>query len=310
MARPIQSFFPAWLVAIVRLLVYSNIYVALPVTALALQTFWMWETPIDWPVLGFIYFATLFLYSFHRLAGLSRISAENWSERHRWAANNRGIVTGTCVAAGLAAFGCFGYIWFTYNAATFAYLLLPAAFIALGYALPVVPSMQGWKRLRDLPLLKIVLIAAVVTVVTLWLPLSTQPWFGIDAYVGAPYWAAYTLQRMLFLLAITIPFDVRDAAADARVGLATVPTVFGVPRALKLAAVLALLAGGMAWVPYWLVPMSDTLVPAVALSAAAVVALVAIGATRAGRGELFFALAVEGTMLWQCALYALAMSWI
>ena len=189
----------------------------------------------------------------------------------------------------------------------FLKLLLPAAAIAMGYALPVLPWRGRWYRLRDLPFIKIGLIALVVTAVTLWLPLSTIPLIEFDFYVGFPYWVAYSLQRFLFLLAITIPFDVRDLEADARSGLRTLPTVLGQQRALRLARRLAIAAGVVAVLPYVLFPTHDTLVLAIGLSIGAAAAWWVIYKTTQERSEFFFSLGVEGTMVLQWLAYGVVM---
>ena len=211
--------------------VYSNIWVALPVTCLACTTYWMWDQPADWAMLAFIYLATLFLYSFHRLRGLRKIPEHEWSDRHRWSAEHIGLQRIIAAVSGFGAGGLFLSIFLVNQPWLFVYLLAPAAIISIGYALPVLPWRGRWYRLRDVPRIKILLIAVVVTAITLYLPLSTNWWFSFDFYIGLPYWVAYTIQRVLFLLAITIPFDVRDLEADARAGLKTMPTVLGAKRA-------------------------------------------------------------------------------
>lgn len=288
-------------------LVYSNVWVAVPVTCLAWTTYWMWEQPVDGAMLAFIYLATLFLYSFHRLSGLRKIPVHEWSERHAWSARNKGIQRGITALAGAAAAALFFQIFLLEQPMLFVYLLVPAAAISIGYALPVLPWRGQWYRLRDVPRIKILLIALVVTAITLYLPLSTQWWFTFDFYIGLPYWLAYTIQRVLFLLAITIPFDVRDLSADARAGLKTMPTVLGAQRALRLAKRLAIASAVFAILPYLLIPMHETLVPMVGLLGGSVCAWLVAHGTNAKRSEFYFAWVVEGTMVAQWLCYGLAM---
>ena len=146
-----------------------------------------------------------------------------------------------------------------------------------------------------------------VTAVTLWLPLSDQWWLTLDMLVGLPFWVAYSLQRFLFLLAITIPFDVRDLEADQRAGLRTLPTVLGAKRALRLANRLLLASAVMAVLPYGFMPMRDTLLLMVALLIGVAGAWLVVRLSHQQRSEYFFSLGVEGTMILQWLAYGAAM---
>ncbi len=107
--------------------------------------------------------------------------------------------------------------------------LIPGGIIAGGYVLPILP---GKKRLRDLGWGKILLIG--------W------SWGWLTAYVPFLYFAdasfflasVHGIERMLFIILITIPFEIRDIAIDQSVGLVTMPMKFGRIKTFRIAILI------------------------------------------------------------------------
>jgi len=116
--------------------------------------------------------------------------------------------------------------------------IVPAAIVSIGYTIPVLPSKTGWVRFRDLPLTKPIIIALVVSYLTLAFPTIHQ--IGIEGILDAGFFFLFS-ERMLFLLAMTIPFDMRDMVSDKGVGLETLATQYGLSMSKKLSAVCLIL---------------------------------------------------------------------
>ncbi len=172
--------------------------------------------------------------------------------------------------------------------------LVPAALIATGYALPIMYWRGEWRRLKEIPGIKIGLIAVVWSIATVVIPLWEQglePWSSIVLLEAA--------SRVLFIFAITLPFDVRDMARDERVGIITIPTLIGVERTRQLAGVALLTTLALQCVlhgvrePMWLLPVMCTMAITAGL----------ISQLHARQPEHYYALYMEGTM----GLYAVCM---
>lgn len=163
-------------------------------------------------------------------------------------------------------------------------LLLPLGILAGLYSVPVVPWRGRWHPLRDMPLLKGVLIAAVWAGVTVQLPaLLGQP--------AAPAQLPVLLaRRILFVLALSLVFDLRDQVKDRAAGTLTVPLLVGERRTRWLAWLL--LAGAA------LLPLPDEtglrrlFVVTPLLGAAAVVA-----GARPGRSDYYYTVLADGVLL-------------
>lgn len=92
------------------------------------------------------------------------------------------------------------------------------------------------KRLRELPGLKIFLIAICWSSLTT-LPLFTEAQVELNSAV-----IIYLIQKLLFVFAITIPFDIRDIKEDEFGNIITLPGKIGVKQSKALAQILCLTA--------------------------------------------------------------------
>ena len=150
-------------------LIFSNLFVSCCAASLVLAT-WA-ELGLDVslldPMVGLVFFATLLVYNLDRVTGTSPEDASLDSERHGWIARRRALLFGLvgCSALGTLAMG-FLLDWKIFAA------LVPLGVLSLTYSLPILPGgkEQGWRRLKDVPGLKIFLIALVWGVATVTLP--------------------------------------------------------------------------------------------------------------------------------------------
>jgi 4-hydroxybenzoate polyprenyltransferase len=288
------------------LVVFSNLFVAFSVACLTLQTVILTVGEIDLRFPTFVFFATLFLYNFHRVYRLGARSENELRERrHVWIRENK-LLFGSIFAASALGLAYTAYSHLHFN---LFILLVPVAILSFGYSIPSVPGSKGWIRLRDIPLVKIFLITFVLSWVTVLLPFwfygfePTDPW-SFDHRTNEGLWYAMC-RRMLFIFAITIPFDIRDMEHDTYNRLRTIPGMLGVKRSiiishLALLAFIALAAAEAIKKNTWVYPS--------ALIASAIVAAAVIMLSRASKKEYFYTFAIEGMMVLQFALVYLAYS--
>ncbi len=117
------------------------------------------------------------------------------------------------------------------------WVLLPLVLLTLAYEFPAIPGFGGL-RLRQVPYLKIFLIAGVWAATTVVLPVIHA---GHQVPVGSTL--LLVLERFLFVFAITIPFDLRDRIYDRSQGLKTLPHKLGAANTQRLAVGCMVLSG-------------------------------------------------------------------
>lgn len=235
--------------------------------------------PGGYRLVTLVFAATLLVYNLdatlpfkHReSAGASARKA--WQQRHRRALG--GLATGAAIVS----------VYFFWVDGWWRYLplLAPLTALALLYSWPLGRWRGRLYALREVPLLKGLLIAGVWTAVTGGLPplAQPQPWPAIAGLLG---------QRFLLVLALTIVFDIRDYGRDRQAGIRTVPGVLGVARARWLA--LALLAASVS------VGLARGAAPLAVLVPASLAAAVILAAEET-RSDYFYALLTDGLLLAQ-----------
>lgn len=193
---------------ILNFYINSSIHVALAVTAFTGVTMLNLELPPDADLLGFIFFGSVSGYNFvkySRVSGFQHFSLNK---------NLRSIQVFSLLC-GIA----FIYYALKQPLSTLGVSTFFGVITAL-YALPV---FSDNRNLRSLTGIKIFVIATVWAGVTVILPV-------LEA--GFMYWPDLLvefIQRLMFVVVLTLPFDIRDLRFDTK-QLQTIPQLFGIRK--------------------------------------------------------------------------------
>ncbi|OBX22665.1 hypothetical protein BAA08_07570 [Bizionia sp. APA-3] len=207
----------------------SSIHVALSAFALSWLTLIEYQIPFDTHVLLFIFFATIAGYNFVKFFGLAKFhhrSLSSWLKIIQ-------IFTFICLII-------MGYFGAQLQNKTIFYLGF-FALITFLYAIPFLPKkfyLNKQQNLRNVSGLKVYVIALVWAGVTLLIPLINNDRL-LDSTV---IWAF--AQRFLFVLAIMLPFEIRDMQFDS-IKLATIPQKIGIKNTKIMGVILACLFFGL-----------------------------------------------------------------
>jgi 4-hydroxybenzoate polyprenyltransferase len=225
-------------------ILYGNFWVSAGAASLALVTCYIHQISPDPAMILLVFFSSLFIYNYHRIFRMDHLYGNLNSERHRWIIDHRkGLLYITCLS------GLLSLILSVVKLPVNTWLsALPVGLIAVLYVVPLYRNNGSWKRLRDIPFLKVFLIALVWTYATAFLPIFV---YRNDALLNGSAWLTLG-HRFIFLLAITLPFDIRDLEHDRHYGVRTFASHFGVDRLRKichglLIAMLMLVFTGMQW---------------------------------------------------------------
>ncbi len=107
------------------------------------------------------------------------------------------------------------------------YILIILGATAFLYSFPVIPFFSK-KRIKDFGLLKILTLALLWTLVTVWFPAS-------DASPEPVSYALVFVMRFVFMFVLCLLFDIRDIAIDNAENINTLPVMLGVARSYRLA---------------------------------------------------------------------------
>ncbi len=217
---------------LLRGLIHSNVYISIAAVLLTVETQIQLGLVPQWrPYLFIVFFATLFEYNLHRLVTLLLVKDAIHSEKHAWVRENQKVFYTLMIISTMA------FLFVLWIAKTKVLLTLaPIALLTLFYSIPVARSKGYIFRLREVPYLKLFLIAFVWSAVTILLPVVHAEISFNRAYVLLLF-----AERFLFILAIAIPFDVRDMETDRKANLKTLPLLLNEDRSRRV-SYFALLA--------------------------------------------------------------------
>lgn len=167
----------------------------------------------------FIFYGTITAYNFVKYASIAQL-------HHRSLTNNLKTIQ-------IFSLGCFLLMLFYGYQLSIktALIFIPFGLLTVLYAVPFFGITT--KNLRRVPSLKILIIGLVWSGVTVILPL-------VDAKLPMNLEAILLyVQRFLFVIVLTLPFDIRDMNFDNK-KLQTIPQLLGVERTKKIGYILLL----------------------------------------------------------------------
>lgn len=202
-------------------LIASNLWVALAGGAFTLLSFTFFTSGMALSYSILVVFATAGGYSYMRLIQWYQKSASQDTGAHQWYAQHP---IASILLTFIYAFGS-SLFFLIAVPASIRWYLLPAVAVAGLYPVAFANPLHSFSSLRNLPGLKLFIISACWVYITFFIPLLMQ---------GIPLGGEQIIEgffKLLFIAAITIPFDVRDMTSD-RPELKTLPQQIGADKAI------------------------------------------------------------------------------
>lgn len=206
---------------------YSSFNIALASFFFTAQAYWILEAPLDRNYVLFVFFSTLLVYSVHRIVGIERV--KKFEHQGRFAVIKK-YQNHIRIYTAIAVIMCC-YFFFQFGLFEKLLIIVPGI-LSLLYVLPIFPKNR---RLRDFHGIKIFLIAFV------WAWVATVIPFTNAAFFPMPISGIYFAEKFIFILAITIPFDIRDLEIDKESGVKTLASLLGKKKAVQLTLILLIM---------------------------------------------------------------------
>lgn len=211
---------------------FSNLHIALCAVALTDVTRILFDFHLRAELYIFVFCGTFFLYNLQRLpAAFTEVNVKREFTRHNWNTEHRKLLLGVSIIAAIAAMWAF----FQLYRRTQLIAIIPAA-LSIAYAFPALFWKGRWVKIREIAGIKIFVVGIVWGMSCVWVPAAADDSF--------PQWnsrevTAWMVACSLMIVAITIPFDIRDLYYDGH-RLKTLPAIFGL-RKVKLIAIAMML---------------------------------------------------------------------
>jgi len=123
-----------------------------------------------------------------------------------------------------------------YGLLTFLMVLLPLI-LGILYSIPCLPPSTGYRRLKEIPVLKNLIVA-----IAWGIPLTFIPLFVTSTSVTLATAVSLVYLSSFVFIASTLP-DIRDIEGDKLAGIRTIPVVIGAERTMTLITGINLMVG-------------------------------------------------------------------
>ena len=212
-----------------KIIVFTNLFFSFAAGAQVLLSYLIFQIPYNFTVVLLEFSATLLLYNLSIWISKPKDYISSPYERTRWIFGNMHVFWTLNAIVSLLLFYTLTQIHFH----TFLYLGFIGV-LSLAYALPILKIHGQWKNFRHVPYIKVFHIA-LISVGLVYIEHSNN--------LQAVEWTnlLYVLScKFLFILLVTLPFDIRDMKQDSYYHLKTVPLALGQVKAQNLCYMLGL----------------------------------------------------------------------
>jgi 4-hydroxybenzoate polyprenyltransferase len=213
-------------------LLYSNIFIALCAVSQGLVTYWLVEAKPDTYVLGLLFCSTLALYNFSILLSKPEKPEISRFQRVRWIFSHYRLMITLTIISSIAIIPLSFFLNTSSNI-----LLIGLGLISIAYNLPIFSIDDTRFSLRNIPGVKLFIIAMVWAASCVLLPIFEIAGNNYST-ITLNETILLFLKRLFFIAAIAVQFDVRDIFQDKSNQLKTIPVIFGEKNSLLICQVL------------------------------------------------------------------------
>ncbi|KDE54574.1 UbiA family prenyltransferase, partial [Methanoculleus sp. MH98A] len=216
---------------VVQLFVYSSLCLSITGAAMVYISCFLQGLPFDLVAAAILMLIVFAVYNLNRKTDEDE-DVINHTERYAFTKKYESILFRSAIGAYIIAI-CHSALQGVDS------LLVTAAPLVAGivYSVPLFPAGFGFRRLKEIPIMKSLTVAFSWTIPTVLLPVC---------HAGLPVDAATGIVGIFFFFQVfinTVVFDLRDVEGDAASGVRTIPTILGTRKTLFLLTGLNLTVG-------------------------------------------------------------------
>ncbi|MEP6952358.1 MAG: UbiA family prenyltransferase [Ginsengibacter sp.] len=263
---------------------FTSIFISACSVALCIQTNLLMHLPLNtFSFYCFVFGATLAQYNLHYLV---KTTAVKNSLRLVWSSKNK-IVHKVLFGAGVAL------ILFSFMSFRLHHFIILAVLGAIGflYSFPVIPFGEK-RRIKDYGFLKIITLALLWTLVTVWFPINSLL-FENNIFIFV------FLKRFVFLFVLCLLFDIRDIEIDRKENIKTLAVFLGKEKSYLFAYCFLIIFIILSFLQFFYFDDIRVLI-AMLLSAAATFFVIEL--TKKTNSDFVYLAGIDGMMLLQAML--------
>lgn len=209
-------------------ILFSNIFIALCAVSQGIISYWLLGINPNKLVLAILFCSTLSIYNFSLILSKPKNLEDSPFLRTKWMFSNYRLMLSLLIISILSLIALVSFL-----SLPSLILLTILGLISITYSLPIW-GMPGKKYgIRNIPGLKLFIIGLIWASSTVLLPILEIKNYS-NALISDKEIILLFINRFLFIVAITIPFDIRDIYQDRHNELKTIPVLIGEQKSLWL----------------------------------------------------------------------------
>ncbi|HUU76468.1 MAG TPA: UbiA family prenyltransferase [Methanoregulaceae archaeon] len=240
-----KAYFPWSFQAVIEYLTYSSVYISLAAGVMAFISSVFHHVPFNPAVFLIGFLITYAVYNLNRKTD-EKEDAINHKERYGFTKKYERWLYYSAIFAYVFGLILAGY----YGVAAFLAALFPLV-SGIAYSLPLLPARTGFRRMKEIPLMKSLLVASAWAI-----PPSLLP-----VFIGGGTICQTTLVMILFFFSLvfinTVLFDMRDVEGDRQSGVRTIPVILGIEHTRALLTAINMILGlGILFLAWSIAPVA------------------------------------------------------
>lgn len=217
--------------SVLDFLLFSNLFIACCAMAQGALTYSLLNAPVNPLVIALLGCATLFLYNFSLALSKPKDYKTSSYKRVRWFFSHYKLIISISAIALILMLPLISSLSLN------SFLLLASiSILAFSYNSPILKIGERRFGLRNMPGAKLFIIATVWACSCVWIPIMELRSDGLTISSGDTF--LLVSKRFLFIMAITLPFDIRDIYQDRSFHLKTIPVLIGKKNSMHLCQIL------------------------------------------------------------------------
>ncbi len=277
-----------WIKKISEFTLFGSIFIAVCAVTLCIETNILLHLPLNtFSFYCFVFGATLSQYNLHYL--VKKTAIQN-SERLAWSLKNK-VLHKILLATGISLI-LFSFLSFRLHHFIILAILGGIAFL---YSFPVLPFVKK-KRIKEYGFLKIVTLALLWTLVTVWFPVNNFSFEKNDFFF-------VLVKRFVFMFVLCLLFDIRDIEIDRKENIKTLAVLLGKRKSYYVTYLLLVLFLALSVTQFFYSGDAGILIPMI-ISAGATYFFIEL--TKKIHSDFIYLAGIDGMMLLQAILVYLS----
>jgi len=273
-----------WIKKFSEFILFGSIFIAVCAVSFCMETNILLGVPLNnFSFYCFVFGATLVQYNLHYLV---KKTAVQHSKRLAWSQRNTNIHL-TLLVAGIILIV---YSFFSFHLRHFM-ILICLGIVSLLYSFPLIPFGKK-KRIKDYGFLKIITLALLWTIVTVWFPVN-------DMKVETTLFIFIFVKRFVFMFILCLLFDLRDIEIDSSEKINTLAVMLGKKKSYFLSYFLLIVFVLLSFFQYLYLPQTNFFI---AMLASAFFTFGTMEMTRRTNSDFIYLAGIDGMMLIQAVL--------